>query len=367
MLSKSYKEVLSHSTSIYRSIGTQATRAFTASQLKTSTAILNKQLHYLHSQKVPSSLKASDDFIPRHLGNDSKATQAILQRIGVKSIEQLMDETVPDTIRLPKDQVCVHNGKDIKGIFSETMMLAHLKDLANANKVNKSYQGAGFYPTQIPSVIRRNVLENPNWYTPYTPYQAEIAQGRLESLLNFQTMITELTGLDVANASLLDEASSASEAVFMSYNVHNGKRNKYFVSKSVFPQNIEVIKTKAGGLGIELVIDEPANFNWAQAGEYCGYLVQNPDNFGNVHDYTATIAKLKEQKVVVTIVADILSLAITKTPGEMGADIAVGTAQRFGVPMAFGGPHAGYMAVKDDLKRKMPGRLIGVSKDVHGN
>jgi len=175
-------------------------------------------------------------------------------------------------------------------------------------------------------VIRRNVLENPNWYTPYTPYQAEISQGRLESLLNYQTMITELTGLDVANASLLDEASSASEAMFMAYNVHNGKRSKFFLSKTVFAQNIEVIKTKADGLGIELVIDEPANFNWEKASEFCGYLVQNPDNFGNVHDYTATIAKLKEHKVIVTIIADILSLAITKTPGEMGADIAVGTA-----------------------------------------
>lgn len=278
-----------------------------------------------------------------------------------------MDETVPASIRLPKDQVCVHNGKDIKGILSETMMLAHLKDLANANKVYKSYQGAGYYPTNIPSVIRRNVLENPNWYTPYTPYQAEISQGRLESLLNYQTMITELTGLDVANASLLDESTSAAEAMFMAYNLHNGKRNKFFLSSTVFPQTIEVIKTKADGLGIELVIDEPANFNWEKADEFCGYLVQNPDNFGNLHDITATAAKLKEHKVIVTIVADILSLAITKTPGEMGADIAVGSAQRFGVPMAYGGPHAGFMAVKDELKRKMPGRLIGVSKDVHGN
>jgi len=216
-------------------------------------------------------------------------------------------------------------------------------------------------------VIRRNVLENPNWYTPYTPYQAEISQGRLESLLNFQTMITELTGLDVSNASLLDEASAASEAMFMAYNVHNGKRNKFFLSKHVFPQNIEVVKTKADGLGIELVIDEPANFNWAKADEFCGYMVQNPDNLGNISDITEVASKLREHKVVVTIIADILSLALVKTPGEMGADIAIGSAQRFGVPMGFGGPHAGYMAVKDEFKRKMPGRLIGVSKDIHGN
>jgi glycine dehydrogenase len=180
-------------------------------------------------------------------------------------------------------------------------------------------------------------------------------------------MITELTGLDVANASLLDEASAASEAMFMAYNVHNGKRNKFFLSNSVFPQNIEVIRTKADGLGIELVIDEPANFDFSKASEFCGYLVQNPDNFGNIHDITEVAAKLREQKVVVTVIADILSLTIVKPPGEMGADIAIGSAQRFGVPMGFGGPHAGYMAVKDEFKRKMPGRLIGVSKDIHGN
>jgi glycine dehydrogenase len=180
-------------------------------------------------------------------------------------------------------------------------------------------------------------------------------------------MITELTGLDVSNASLLDEATSAAEAMFMAYNVHNGKRNKFFLSKHIFPQNIEVVKTKANGLGIELVIDEPANFNWAKADEFCGYMVQNPDNFGTVHDITAVAAKLKQHKVVVTVIADILSLTIVKPPGEMGADIAVGSAQRFGVPMCFGGPSAGYMAVKDEFKRKMPGRLIGVSKDHHGN
>lgn len=329
--------------------------------------ILNKQLQYLESHNISSSLKPSDDFYSRHLGNDTKNTQIILNRLGVKTIDELMDQTVPENIRLPKEKIMNHNGKSIKAIPSETLMLSHMKDLAASNKVNRSYQGCGYYPTQIPSVIRRNVLENPNWYTPYTPYQAEIAQGRLESLLNFQTMITELTGLDVSNASLLDEASSASEAMFMAYNVHNGKRNKFFLSKNVFPQNIEVVKTKAEGLGIELVIDEPANFDWSKVDDFCGYMVQNPDNLGNVTDITEVAAKMREHKVVVTIIADILSLAVIKSPGEMGADIAIGSAQRFGVPMGFGGPHAGYMAVKDEFKRKMPGRLIGVSKDVHGN
>jgi glycine dehydrogenase len=180
-------------------------------------------------------------------------------------------------------------------------------------------------------------------------------------------MITELTGLPVSNASLLDESTSAAEAMFMSYNIHNNKRNKYFMSKHIFPQTIDVVKTRAYGLGIELVIDEPANFNWDKVDEYCGYMVQNPDNLGNVSDISEVTARLKQKKVVVTVVADILSLAIIKPPGEMGADIAVGSAQRFGVPMAYGGPHAGYMACKDDFKRKMPGRLIGVSKDVHGD
>jgi len=175
-------------------------------------------------------------------------------------------------------------------------------------------------------VIRRNVLENPNWYTPYTPYQAEISQGRLESLLNFQTMITELTGLDVSNASLLDEASAASEAMFMAYNVHNGKRNKFFLSSSIFPQNIEVVKTKANGLGIELVIDEPSRFPWAQAEEFCGYMVQNPDNLGNVSDISEVAGRLREKKVVVTVIADLLAMTIIKNPGEMGADIAIGSA-----------------------------------------
>lgn len=278
-----------------------------------------------------------------------------------------MDQVVPSNIRLKSENAFKHDGKELVGIESETMMTAHLREIAETNKVFRSFQGTGYYPTNTPSVIRRNVLENPNWYTPYTPYQAEIAQGRLESLLNFQTMITELTKLDVSNASLLDESTSAAEAMFMAYNVHNGKRTKFFLSSSMFPQNIEVIKTKAYGLNIELVIDEPANFDWSKADEFCGYMVQNPDNLGNVSDITEVARRLKEHKVVVTVIADILSLAIIKPPGEMGVDIAVGSVQRFGVPMAYGGPHPGYMACKDEFKRKMPGRLIGVSKDCHGD
>ena len=180
-------------------------------------------------------------------------------------------------------------------------------------------------------------------------------------------MITELTAMDISNASLLDESTAAAEAVLMCWGSHNGKRNKFFVSKHIFPQTIDVIRTRADGIGLELVVDEPQNFDFERAEEYCGVIVQNPDNLGNVHDLTSFAAKLHESKVLLAVVADILSLAVIKPPGEMGADIAVGSVQRFGVPMAFGGPHPGYMACKDEHKRKIPGRVIGVSKDVHGN
>jgi glycine dehydrogenase len=219
--------------------------------------------------------------------------------------------------------------------------------LSKNNTINKSFIGQGYYGTQLPSVIRRNVLENPKWYTPYTPYQAEIAQGRLEALLNFQTAIMELTGMDIANASLLDESSAAAEAMQMSYNIHNGKRTKYFVSESIFPQTIDVIRTRAHAIGVDLVVNKLEEFDWAQASDYCGLLVQNPDNFGSVHDFTELSQKLKEEGLIFTIVADLLSSTIYKPPGEMGADIACGSAQRLGIPFGYGGPHPGYFAVKE--------------------
>jgi len=278
-----------------------------------------------------------------------------------------MNEIVPEDIRLPPGMMFKHNGKELKGIDSETLMLERMRQLADANVLNKNFIGQGYYGTNTPSVIRRNVLENPKWYTPYTPYQAEIAQGRLESLLNFQTAIMGLTNMAIANASLLDEATSAAEAVQMSYNIHNGKREKYFLSESTFPQNIDVIKTKCHALNIELVIGDVAKFDWSKASEYCGMLVQNPDNFGNLHDYTELGSVLRQNDIVFTICADILSLTLAKPPGDMNADIAVGSAQRMGIPLAFGGPHPGFFATTDKLKRKMPGRVIGISKDVHGN
>ena len=211
------------------------------------------------------------------------------------------------------------------------------------------------------------VLENPNWYTPYTPYQAEISQGRLESLLNYQTMVTELTGMDIANASLLDEATAAAEAVCMAYNQANGKKKQIFVSEFVWQQTIDVIKTRCDALGIEMVVGNPNTYDFANNTNLCGAVVQNPDLFGTVHDYQKLADTLHKQGAVLAVGAALLSLLLTKTPREMRADIAFGTSQRFGIPMGNGGPHAAYLACLDQHKRKMPGRIIGVSIDVHGN
>jgi glycine dehydrogenase len=301
------------------------------------------------------------------MGNSKGSTAVILETLGVKSVEELMDQVVPASIRLTPETRFKHNGMKLEGIDSEMIMLERMRQLSDNNIINKSFIGQGYYGTNTPSVIRRNVLENPRWYTPYTPYQAEIAQGRLESLLNFQTAIMEITEMDVSNASLLDEATAAAEAVQMSYNFHNGKRNKYFVSNSLFPQTIEVIKTKCHAIGIELEIGDTTSFNFENAKQYSGMIVQTPDNFGSVHDYTDLGVKIKESGMIFTIVSDILGNCIMKTPGAQGADIACGSAQRMGIPMAYGGPHPGYFASCDKLKRKLPGRIIGISKDAHGN
>ena len=242
-----------------------------------------------------------------------------------------------------------------------------MTQLSNINKIYKSYQGQGYYPSIIPHVIKRNVLENPKWYTPYTPYQAEISQGRLEMLLNYQTMITELTGLDISNASLLDEATAAAEAVAMAYSTHNMKRKKAFISINLFPQTIDVIKTRASALNIELVFGDSAKFPFEEADQYCAVIVQTPDNIGRMRNYKEYFDKLRENKVRSIVIQDILSLPIGKSAGEMGADISCGSVQRFGIPMGFGGPHPAYLACKDEFKRKMPGRVIGVSKDCHGD
>ena len=339
----------------------------TFKNLNRETREFQRECSIVDNKKISPRLKTSDEYTYRHIGNSEQSISKALSVIGVENMEALMKEIVPEDIRLTAGNRFKHNGRELNGIDSETLMLQRMRQLKNQNTVNKSFIGQGYYSCNTPSVIVRNVLENPKWYTPYTPYQAEIAQGRLESLLNFQTAIMGLTGMAISNASLLDEATSASEAVQMSYNCHNGKRTKYFLSDNTFPQTIDVIRTKCEGLDIELEVGNVFEFDFSKGKEYAGMLVQNPDNFGNIHDYTDLNKQMKDSGMIFTIACDLLSLTLTKPPGEMGADIAVGTAQRMGIPMAMGGPHPGIFATSDKLKRKMPGRVIGISKDAHGN
>ncbi|MBC8046737.1 MAG: glycine dehydrogenase (aminomethyl-transferring), partial [Fimbriimonadaceae bacterium] len=281
----------------------------------------------------------------------------MLNEIGISSFDQLIDETIPANIRLQKKL-------KLSDALTEYQYLDHIKKKAAKNKVYRNYIGLGYYNTITPSVIRRNILENPGWYTQYTPYQAEIAQGRLEALLNFQTMVSDLTGLEIANASLLDEGTAAAEAMIMFFHHKNKKdiaHNKFFVSEHCFPQTIDILKTKAEPLGIELII---GNHETVELNEnYFGALLQYPAGNGNLFDYTDFISAAHGKNVYITLAADILALAIIKSPGELGADCAIGNTQRFGVPMGYGGPHAAYFATREEFKRVIPGRIIGVSVD----
>jgi glycine dehydrogenase len=285
----------------------------------------------------------------------------MLKTCKTESLESLIKETVPSNIVLKKESI-EDQKKTLGEPISELTALQYLKDIASKNIVNKNYIGGGYNPVIVPPVVLRNVLENPAWYTSYTPYQAEISQGRLESLLNYQTMITEITGLPFSNASLLDEATAAAEAMYLAYNVSNGKKKTFKISENLFPFIKDTIRSRAHYLGINV---EEGVDNISE--DVFGVIVQNPDNNGKVHDYTEFTKKMKEKGIVTIVAADILSMMITKSPGEMGFDIAVGSAQRFGVPMMNGGPHAGFFAVIDEYKRKVPGRVVGVSKDSHGN
>ncbi len=300
-----------------------------------------------------------EHFKDRHNGPNDEEIQSMLESIGVESIDQLIQETVPPGIQLDK------NIELPKGV-SEQQMLAEVREKAEKNKVFKSYIGQGYYDTHTPGVILRNVMENPGWYTAYTPYQPEIAQGRLDNLLNYQTMVTDLTGMDIANASLLDEATAAGEAMLM-FHSQKKKSNgeKFFVSNQLFPQTIDVLKTRAEPLGIELVFGDHNNIELDNS--FFGGIVQYPDNDGSVNDYKAFTQKAHENNILVAVAADILSLVLLTPPGEWGADCVVGSSQRFGVPMGYGGPHAAFFATLDKFKRKVPGRLIGVSKDAMGN
>ncbi len=297
-----------------------------------------------------------DQFARRHIGPRAGETLEMLRLLGYPSLEALTDAAVPSQIRLRRPL-------QLPAPRTEYEVLAALREIAAQNQVFRSYIGMGYYDCITPAVIQRNLLENPGWYTPYTPYQAEVAQGRLEALLNFQTLVIDLTGLDVANASLLDEATAAAEAMTMAHSLKPG-RNVFFVSAACHPQTIEVVKTRAAALDIEVVVGDHQAFQFNE--QVFGALVQYPDTYGEVLDYSAFIEQAHAAGALVAVAADLLSLTLLRPPGEFGADIALGSAQRFGVPLSYGGPHAAYFATRDALKRHMPGRIVGVSKDSRG-
>ncbi|MES2882786.1 MAG: glycine dehydrogenase (aminomethyl-transferring), partial [Bacteroidota bacterium] len=305
----------------------------------------------------------SKEFQRRHNGPDENETAQMLSTIGVDSIDQLVDRTVPSGIRM-------QHALNLPQAMSEAEYLAHIKDVSLKNKVCKNYIGQGYYDTHTPAVILRNVFENPAWYTQYTPYQAEIAQGRLESLLNFQTVVSDLTALPIANASLLDEATAAAEAMTMFFNalnkdVHHAARPKFFVDNEIFPQTIDVVVTRAVPVGIEIVFGD---YKQAQIDEtFFGALVQYPNNKGSVEDYRNFITQVHAAGAYVAMATDLLALTLLTPPGELGADVAIGSAQRFGVPLGYGGPHAAFFATNEEFKRSLPGRIIGVSVDAGGN
>ena len=305
----------------------------------------------------------TDQFVNRHNGPSAQNVEAMLKKINAPSLDALIAQTVPAAIRLQKPP-------NLPEPMSEHEYLSHLCGIAAKNKLYKSYIGLGYYDTVLPPAIQRNVLENPGWYTAYTPYQAEIAQGRLEALLNFQTMIMDLTGMETANASLLDEATAAAEAMTMMHGLRSREdaaadKNSFFISHECFPQTIELLKTRAKPLGIELVIGDFKTVTLND--KLYGALLQYPTADGTVHDYADFAARAKANGMTVAVAADILSLVLLTPPGEWGADIVLGSSQRFGVPMGYGGPHAAYFACRDAYKRSMPGRIIGVSVDADGN
>ena len=297
-----------------------------------------------------------DQFVRRHIGPDAAESAEMLTRLGHKNLDELIAAAVPKKIRAEKSL-------NLPAPRSESEALAELKIISSENKVFRSFIGQGYYDTITPPVIQRNVLENPGWYTQYTPYQAEISQGRLEALLNFQTMVSELTALDIANASMLDEATAAAEAMTMTHRLKDG-RNVFFVSEDCHPQTIEVVRARAEALAIEIVVGNHESFSFSE--KVFGALVQYPDTFGAIHDFSGFAEKAHAAGAMVTVATDLLALTHIKPPGEFGADIAVGSAQRFGVPLGYGGPHAAFFATRDEFKRQMPGRIVGVSKDTRG-
>ncbi|SEA85538.1 glycine dehydrogenase [Flavobacterium gillisiae] len=305
----------------------------------------------------------TDSFALRHLGPRDHDLPKMLETIGVETLDQLIYETIPTDIRLKKPLELEH-------IMTEYEYANHIRLLGRTNKVYKSYIGLGYHPTIVPPAIQRNIFENPGWYTAYTPYQAEIAQGRLEAILNFQTMVIELTGMEIANASLLDESTAAAEAMALLFDVRTRDQkknnvNKFFVSEEILPQTLSVLQTRSAPIGVELVVGNHQEFDFSK--DFFGAILQYPGKYGQVYDYADFIKKGAENEIKVAVAADILSLVKLTPPGEMGAAVVVGTTQRFGIPMGYGGPHAAYFATKEEYKRSMPGRIIGVSQDANGN
>ena len=302
-------------------------------------------------------------FASRHMGPRLEDQTSMLRTLGLSSIDELIDKTVPPAIRLRKPL-------DLAESLTESEYLEHLDELASKNAIYRNYIGMGYYPTEVPSVIRRNILENPGWYTAYTPYQAEISQGRLEALLNFQTMVSDLSGMEMANASLLDEATAAAEAMTMLYSARHRAQAKsgaktFLVDTAVYPQTFAVMKTRANSLGIDIV--EKPRSEWEFTEDMYGCLIQYPDGNGEASDHTDLIAQANAADVKVVMATDLMALLMLKSPGEMGADVVVGTSQRFGVPMGYGGPHAAFFAADASYKRNFPGRIIGVSVDRNGD
>lgn len=305
----------------------------------------------------------TDSFVIRHVGPRKGQAQEMLKSLGLNSTKDLIYNTIPDDILLKESL-------NLPEAMSENEFSSHIQKLGSKNKLFKTYIGLGYHATTLPAVIQRNIFENPSWYTSYTPYQAEISQGRLEALLNYQTVITDLTGLPLANSSLLDEGTAAAEAMIMLFNGRSrGQKkvnsNQFFVSEEVLPQTIDILKTRSEPLQIELVLGDHEKVDLDE--NFFGAIVQYPAKEGEIYDYTEFIGKAHQKEVKVVVAADILSLAILKSPAEMGADVAVGTTQRFGIPLGFGGPHAGYFATHDGYKRLIPGRIIGVTVDADGN
>jgi glycine dehydrogenase len=307
---------------------------------------------------VEAAIPPAESFVSRHVGPDENDVAEMLKALGLQSLDALIDATIPQKIRL-------RGGLDLPKGMTEPEVLSYLRSMASKNQVFRSFIGMGYSDCITPPVIQRNILENPGWYTAYTPYQAEIAQGRLEALLNFQTMVIDLTGVEIANASLLDEATAAAEAMTMSYGL-KGKEGKevFLVASECHPQTIDVVKTRAGVRGIEVRVSSHADFK--VGADVFGALVQYPATDGAVIDYTKTVEQLHGADALVTVAADLLSLVLLTPPGEWGADVVVGNSQRFGVPLGYGGPHAAYFATRDEFKRHIPGRIIGVSRDADG-